>query len=203
MRPSRLSTSTRRTEQGGMLIIVALMLLSVVTIAAFTLSRSALKELATTGNVFQAGRAETASDAGIDWFLAWNDFAEGGETVKADTKQATVTARVLEVQDNPQIGGKKDSWIADLSKADDPFTLQGLNKDKAYTQAFDLQFEYLGAKDGDAAGGKNLKSLNTREHGWELTSTGQALVKTGSGDTDYLRYRTVRAAKLEIRGAAK
>ena len=195
----RVPRSSRRAERGAMLILVALMLLVVVTAAAFSLSRSALKEITTTGNVYQTGRAETASDAGLDWFVAWTGLATRDGEVPADTKQATVTGSVLGMLNAPALGGLKQTWQADLTKESDPFLLQGLSKEKAYTQAFDLQLEFLGSRGGDPSGGKNVRAFSTAQYAWELTSTGQALVKTGSGDTDYMRYRAVRAAKLDIR----
>lgn len=196
MHPAR---SSRHAEQGGMLIIVALMLLLVVTMAAFSLSRGALKELTTTGNVYQAGRAETASDGGIDWFVAWTSHALSEGVVAPDTKQATVTNTVMAMLDTPTHGGLTKAWKAKVGDGTDPFLLQGLSHEKTYTQAFDLQLEFLGAKGGDPAGGKNVRAFSTNQYAWELTSTGQALVKTGSGDSDYLRYRAVRATKLDLR----
>lgn len=197
--PSSRPHLRRPHERGGMLILVALMLLMVATLAAFSLSHTTLKELATTGNVYQAGRSETAADAGLDWFVAWTGQAATGGEVQAGTKQATVTSAVTGMLEQPQRDALKREWKSDTSDATDPFLLQGLSKDKAITQAFDLRLEFLGHPAGDAAGNKNVGKFSVRENAWELQSTGQALVKTGSGKDDYLRYRAVRAAKLDIR----
>lgn len=191
--------SRRAAEQGGMLIVVAIGVLVVVTAAAFSLSRTSLRELATTGNVYQAARAETASDAGLDWFMAWAGQAASGGAVPADAKSGAVTGVVLTMLERPQLGELKQTWTSDVTAASDPFLLQGLGPDKGYTQAFDLQLEYLGNPSGDASGNKSVGSFSTRQNVWELTSTGQALVKTGSGASDYLRFRAIRAAKLDIR----
>lgn len=67
------SQHTPRTRQrGGMTIVMALVLLAVMSLAAFSLSRNAIRELSTTGHVIQGGKASEASDAGLDWYLVWS-----------------------------------------------------------------------------------------------------------------------------------
>lgn len=63
---------SRYSEQGGMTILVALVLLVVMSLAAFSLSRNSIRELTTTGHVIQGGKASEASDAGLDWFIVWS-----------------------------------------------------------------------------------------------------------------------------------
>lgn len=62
----------RRSEQGGITIVVVLVLLVLMSLAAFSLSRNSIRELAVTGNVLQGNKASEASDAGLDWFVVWS-----------------------------------------------------------------------------------------------------------------------------------
>ena len=64
--------SRRHAQQGGMTIVMALVLLAVMSLAAFSLSRNAIRELSTTGHIIQGGKAAEASDAGLDWYLVWS-----------------------------------------------------------------------------------------------------------------------------------
>lgn len=59
-------------QRGGMTIVMALILLAVMSLAAFSLSRNAIRELSTTGHVIQGGKASEAADAGLDWFIVWS-----------------------------------------------------------------------------------------------------------------------------------
>ena len=65
------SASRADGEQGGVVIIAALMLLMLLALATFGLSRTVLREVGISGNTFQGGRADAAADAGLDWFMAW------------------------------------------------------------------------------------------------------------------------------------
>jgi hypothetical protein len=70
--PHTPSMSRRSREQGGMTILVALVLLVVMSLAAFSLSRNSIRELTTTGHIIQGDKASEASDAGLDWFMVWS-----------------------------------------------------------------------------------------------------------------------------------
>lgn len=187
-------------EQGGILILAALMILVLLTVTAFSLGRNTIRDLAISGTVSQAGRAETSADAGLDWFMAWTSEGQNGTEMTAGTMQATVVSDLLAMQTAPEYGAMSKKWSADLAKASThPFVLQGTSGG-GFSQAFNLELEFLGAVSGPgASGGKDVKHPSTTVYGWELTSQGQALVKTGSGAADYLRFQAVRAAKLDIR----
>lgn len=55
-----------------MTIVMALVLLAIMSLAAFSLSRNAIRELSTTGHMIQGDKASEASDAGLDWFMVWS-----------------------------------------------------------------------------------------------------------------------------------
>lgn len=59
-------------QLGGMTIVMALVLLAIMSLAAFSLSRNAIRELSTTGHLIQGDKASEASDAGLDWFIVWS-----------------------------------------------------------------------------------------------------------------------------------
>ena len=66
------SPRSRASERGGITIIIALVLIILMSLAAFSLSRNSIREMATTGSVIQGDKASTASDAGLDWFVVWS-----------------------------------------------------------------------------------------------------------------------------------
>lgn len=67
-----LTSSRAKAQRGGMTIVMALVLLAIMSLAAFSLSRNAIRELATTGHLIQGDKASEASDAGLDWFIVWS-----------------------------------------------------------------------------------------------------------------------------------
>lgn len=66
------ASSPRASERGGITIIIALVLIVVMSLAAFSLSRNSIRELTTAGNIIQGDKASAASDAGLDWFVVWS-----------------------------------------------------------------------------------------------------------------------------------
>lgn len=62
----------RRAERGGITIVIALVLIALMSLAAFSLSRNAIRDLATTGSIVQGDKASSAADAGLDWFVVWS-----------------------------------------------------------------------------------------------------------------------------------
>jgi len=67
-----LPSDPRAAERGGIPIIVALVLIVVMSLAAFSLSRNAIREMSTVGSVIQGSKASAAADAGLDWFVTWS-----------------------------------------------------------------------------------------------------------------------------------
>jgi len=67
----------RRTQRGGMTILVALMLLVLLTIAAMAMARNSLREIATTGFSRQGAMARNVADSGLERSIHWMDMANG------------------------------------------------------------------------------------------------------------------------------
>lgn len=72
MNPTPFPPASRASERGGVTIIVALILIVLMGLAAFGMSRNALRELASSGSVIQGSKASGAADAGLDWFVTWS-----------------------------------------------------------------------------------------------------------------------------------
>lgn len=72
MLPRTLPPSPRRRAQtGGIMILVALMLLVFLTLAAAGMTRNSFKEIVTSGTTRQAVLARNAADSGVEWTLLW------------------------------------------------------------------------------------------------------------------------------------
>ena len=87
MKPIRAFRSSPESQRGGITIVIALVLIVLMSLAAFSLSRNSIREMASAGSILQGGKASEAADAGLDWFVVWGqkdnrDFAydSGGST---------------------------------------------------------------------------------------------------------------------------
>lgn len=207
-------------ERGGMTIVMALILLVVMSLAAFSLSRNAIRELATTGHMIQGDKAAEASDAGLDWFIVWS---HPDNMVSANANASAVgNVKLAKAMDDLK---KLNSWytalsndglLANASRTWDRAALitsaesemstndmvfdnttvaavyQAKNANKSpVIQRFDLQVRYLGPKDGPgASGGTDPQALGSKDLLWQVVSTGYASVPIGSGN--YIRYQQRR-----------
>lgn len=68
--PSR-PACPRRSESGGITILVALFLLVLMTIAAFAMSKNSLREVIITGTSRQAADVRNMADTGLEWSIYW------------------------------------------------------------------------------------------------------------------------------------
>lgn len=90
---------TRTGEQGGIAILVALILLSIMSVAAFGLSRNALREIAITGNETVGRKAFEAADSGLDWVITWGNPRATPVSI-AQTTLRTQMNTILDAIDN-------------------------------------------------------------------------------------------------------
>jgi len=88
MRSSRSPVISRQSEQGGITILVALVLLSVMTVAALGMSQNTLRELAITGNESTGRKASEAADSALDWVLIWSN-PNAATSISASTDPIT------------------------------------------------------------------------------------------------------------------
>lgn len=82
---------SRDAERGGITIVVALVLIVLMSLAAFSMSRNAIRQLASSGSILQGGKATEAADAGLDWFIVWSgddnqSIAQSAATTSANWK---------------------------------------------------------------------------------------------------------------------
>lgn len=61
----------RDRERGGMTILLALILLSAMTVGALALSQNSLREISITGNEATGRKSFEMADAGLDWVITW------------------------------------------------------------------------------------------------------------------------------------
>ena len=64
-------SESRRRQEGAITIIVVLMLLVLLMVAAFGMSRDALRELKTTASSRQGAEVFNEADTGINWSVFW------------------------------------------------------------------------------------------------------------------------------------
>ena len=80
-------------QEGGITILVALMLLVLLTLAAIGMSRNSFREIVASGTTRQGSMAKNTADSGIEWSIYWMDLnnapaATGTAKQLADLKVA-------------------------------------------------------------------------------------------------------------------
>lgn len=174
----------RARQQGGLTILLALVLVAVMGAATFSLSRNAIRELSMAGTVIQGEKAGASADAGLDWVIIWG---QGGVS-EAAFNSATPGTRQTSLLD----GIKKA--LSPLTGYP-PFTLTGsgqttmaLNQTNT-TQDFDIEVRFLGnlpasrsgggsSDNSGASGGTKLQTA-AGDYFWRVLSTGRATPKDG------------------------
>lgn len=114
---SPLTRNPRETEVGGITIIIALVLIVLMSLAAFSLSRNSIRQLASSGSILQGGKATGASDAGLDWFVVWaaadnQQAAYLSSTPSANKSLATAMYDLTHYYD---LSGSEPEWHRHLS----------------------------------------------------------------------------------------
>ena len=182
-------------QQGGLTIIMALVLVSVLGAAVFSLSRNVVRELSMGGTVIQGEKAAAAADAGLDWVITWGQ----GHMKPADygTASATGGEVALVTALNTIMAGTNMGVPVTITGATDPSRTISNGGAAATTQTFDIQLQCLGAGWGNApAGGTGgLSSDNNAASGykkggqststpvgWRILATGHA-TPVGTGQT--------------------
>jgi hypothetical protein len=82
---SILNRRTRReAQQGGVTILVALVLLAAMTVAALGVSQNTLRDLAITGNESTGRKASEVADSALDWVVIWSN-PDANKAINAST----------------------------------------------------------------------------------------------------------------------
>ncbi len=216
MTPTR-ATHLRRSEQGGVTILTVLGLLVLLTVLSFNLGKNSLRELTSTGTVWQATKASEAAEAGLDWFLLWTNkdnwgtaTSQGRNTLvtafqELNTTGTWQTATGISVtypnDRNVLLRSTELDASSDmvLSNADPTYYLQKATGNVT-VQSFDIGFRYLGDPgvaviSGAAGGYGNTAGTTTGRTGrnanlYQVVSRGKASVPIGTGT--FIRYTTIR-----------
>ena len=126
-------SSRRQAEQGGITIIVALVLIVLMSLAAFSMSRNSIRQLASSGSILQGGKATEASEAGLDWYIVWG----GAENQKAALAGGTGTGNyqlaqaLYDMTHYPGITAGVPDWYTHLQS-------DGLLADSTSTRSWDM-----------------------------------------------------------------
>lgn len=107
----------RDSERGGITIVIALVLIVLMSLAAFSLSRNSIRQLASSGSILQGGKASEASDAGLDWFVVWTskenrELAYYSGSPSANKSLATA---FYDLTKNLDASGVNPAWYQNLS----------------------------------------------------------------------------------------
>ncbi len=220
--------STRRTvsvqsirhQRGGMTIVMALVLLVVMSLAAFSLSRNAIRELTTSGHIIQGDKAAEAADAGLDWYLVWSLPANttlayattasigNNALAKALTDLTALDWHTQLANDGLLLSTSSSrSWdraalvtSQEGQTADNQMVFDNTATSAVYqaknsggspvVQRFDLQIRWLGKDDLALTGTANSTNGSGNNYLWQVISTGYAAVPLGG--SNYLRYQQRR-----------
>lgn len=127
--PRSFSRHSAGPQAGGAAILLALIILVVMSLAAFGVARNALRDLSIVGTVTQGTKAEEAADAGLDWFIIWSH----PDTALSATSASGNKALVAKLQDI-----KSATW----GDPDIPNTTRDLNVADPYfsTRTWDQAF---------------------------------------------------------------
>ncbi|HLO67808.1 MAG TPA: pilus assembly PilX N-terminal domain-containing protein [Holophaga sp.] len=79
---SRPFASPRASERGGLVILLAFIILATMTVAALAVSQTSLRDLAITGNEGTGRKAAEAADSGMDWTITWSN-PDAGKVITA------------------------------------------------------------------------------------------------------------------------
>ncbi len=172
----------RSRQQGGLTIIMALVLVAVMGAATFSLSRNAIRELSMAGTIIQGNKAAAAADAGLDWVIIWG---QGG------VKLADFTAAAPAVRELYLLNSMKNTLastigypaVTILAGNDAAMTLnqEGAAKTR---QDFDIEYRYLGTlpagrtgggtSDNSGASGGTKVGGASGDYFWRFLATGRA-----------------------------
>lgn len=189
MRKETISAFSRK-QQGGLTIVMALVLVAVLGAALFSLSRNVVRELSMSGTVVQGEKAAAAADAGLDWVITWGQ----GHVSDADYNAAgPATGQKLLVDGiNSAMSGVNTGLPIQISGATDPTMKVNTSATAASDQSFDVELRFLGVGWGNApiggvggssdnnaaSGNKKGGAGSSSPAGWRALVTGRATPKS-------------------------
>lgn len=195
----------RLSERGGGTIVLALVLLVIMSLAAFGVSRASLRELATSGSVSQGTKAAEAADAGLDWFLVWSD-ADNASAAASATGNQQLRTRLPQLLDPGYVQTDLvhfQPWDMAFRLTSDPtdaasdmvFDIadasvkQNAASGNEVVQKFDLMVRYLGQHGSDPTGGTDPSMAGRTLKRFQVVSEGSTNVALGGGLFQQFRQR--------------
>ena len=118
-------------QAGGAAILLALIILVVMSLAAFGVARNALRDLAIVGTVTQGTKAEQAADAGLDWFIIWT-HPDTATTATSITGNRALISKLADAKSLTWGDPAQPNTTRDLNAVDPYF------KTRLWDQAFRL-----------------------------------------------------------------
>lgn len=174
---NRVPKLARSGEQGGVTILVTLVLLVLLSMAAFSLGRSVIRETSIAGSLARSAKATAAADAGLDWFMVWGDnYAPTG------ARAQTMVNDMLKIRTDITEPPVHNYTVSDFTSTTDPFLFsttgtdikQSKSNGNATVQAFNLSVRWIGPR---KRVGSSVTTLP--DTFWVATSTGRARVGDG------------------------
>ncbi len=202
--------ASRARERGGMTIIVALVLIVLMGLAAFGMSRNSLRELATTGSVLQGSKASGAADAGLDWFVTWahpdnvalarlNSGALGNYTLAKALTDIKTPDWYTALSNDGLLASTSSSRLWDMAAAINSNETQMANSDMVFdnnsqgtvlqaknsggnpvVQSFNLQVRFLGFQPVFLTGGGGNAAGGTNQAANSTQDTAWQVISTGT-----------------------
>ncbi|WP_306589858.1 PilX N-terminal domain-containing pilus assembly protein [Geothrix sp. 21YS21S-4] len=107
--PVRTPSPLRRSEAGGITIVVTLMLLVLLTVASVAMAKNALREMIVSGTSRQGAEVRTVADTGLEYTIYWM-IQERENRPAVDSSVTTGYQRLIwvldQLRDNPELGGQ-------------------------------------------------------------------------------------------------
>ena len=197
-------------QRGGATILVALVLLVIMSLAAFSMAKNSIRDLAISGTVIQGTKADEAAEAGLDWFVVWSHPDNSQLALSTGNKALVNGLATVKAPEWTQADSYFENWdrafrvqSAPADTSDMVFSRAGgivrqtAAGGNAVTQKFDVVIRFLGfqtsaltATSGGASGGTTPASLSTQDLLWQVVSEGSANIPLGGGD--FLPFRQRR-----------
>ena len=181
----------RKSQQGAMVVLVALILLSIITVAAMGLARSSLRETMITGNESTGRKASEMADSGLDWTITWGSPYATVTTGSASKALQDNMAGLLNAIDNTDSTNRPANYLddsqslrvlmngatvgGDMTPSTSSWKQNSLQQ-SVVVPSFDVEVRYLGASELENTGRSAL--IKSHRSLWLVRSTGRATIGT-------------------------